>query len=491
MRLTYHSSGAGTQTGGRHNDRTFNLDKANNIDSTRTEKNLYVARSLNERDDSVKYITYGENKKNQLSFDERERKFYEREFKDYMNQRNKAAKKNGHPERCIDADKMRHTRRYEPRESIIEIGDRNKSVNCETLADVFGEFLKWHDKNFNSNIKTLNAAIHMDEATPHVHWRRVYEYTDRNGNKQPSMEQALKELGYERPDMSRPEGKFNNRQMTYTKDCRDKLIELCQERGIELETEPKVRTPNQQNLSKGEFLIAEQDNIIERQLNEIEQNKLDTRELIENYNSLVNDYQLLIDNNSIVEERCRELSLTNKSLEDSKKSKQEELNSVTEELDNISEQLEQAQQTIRDVQDLEERLKKTKAELKLLEDSKRQEIDYKRSLGGKCIVSQEVVEKARIGQLFEERLKDLNDRQHTLEKLEKSTHKDAQAIIDKANRDAQKIVNDANSKANSIESRLKNSTLEAELNKYKRLVSPELLKQLERDEKSHNRNFER
>lgn len=457
MRLTYHSSGSGVKTGGKHNDRSFNLDKASHIDATKTNKNLYIVRSLIE-DEQNKYIIYNENKKNQFTFDEREQLFYEYEFKNYIDQRNASARKNGHLERCINADKMRHTRRYEPREIIIEIGNRNQSVDSKTLADVFSEFLKWHDEKFGSNIKTLNAAFHFDEATPHVHWRRVFEYTDKNGNKQPSMEQALRQLGYQRPDLNRPEGKYNNRQMVYTKDCRNKLIALCQERSIELELEPKKRTPNQQNLSKGEFLIQQQDEEIERQ-------KIEYTEL---------------------EEKQTALQKNIHNIEDALNQQQNEYNRLMEESQRLNvennvneEKLKQYKDKLLQVAFYE----KNKSKIEVINKSFTEKIEMKTFFNSDKVKVEksELMPLLALSKEIEERIKNIEEREKQLNLKENSINKQAENIIQNAKHQAKNIIQNTSEQSLSLNEKVK-------LAKYEKLIGDNELTKREREQKQQQRS---
>ena len=50
---------------------------------------------------------------------------------------------------------------------------------------------------------------------------------------------SLRQMGIERPDPEKPEGRYNNAKQTYSAMCRKKLIELAQEREISLELTPK------------------------------------------------------------------------------------------------------------------------------------------------------------------------------------------------------------------------------------------------------------
>lgn len=99
--------------------------------------------------------------------------------------------------------------------SIDDIGvkhqkDSRKEGSVEPLILVFDEFKKEFDERFGSNMHIIDWSLHMDEATPHIHERHVFDATNRYGEIEPKQETALEELGFELPD---PE-KRDQRQIT-------------------------------------------------------------------------------------------------------------------------------------------------------------------------------------------------------------------------------------------------------------------------------------
>ncbi len=95
--------------------------------------------------------------------------------------------------------------------------------------------------------------MHLDEGTPHIHERHVFDVINKYGERQPKQEEALKELGFELPNPSKKSGKFNNRKMSYDAACRKLFIEICKKHGIEIEEEPIYG--GKQYLEKQEYII--------------------------------------------------------------------------------------------------------------------------------------------------------------------------------------------------------------------------------------------
>ena len=72
----------------------------------------------------------------------------------------------------------------------------------------------------------IDAALHRDElGGDHVHVRGVYIALDRDGNAIPRQKAALQHMGYERPNPSAPEGRYNNNKITFTRDLHERFLE--------------------------------------------------------------------------------------------------------------------------------------------------------------------------------------------------------------------------------------------------------------------------
>ena len=261
MRVTQHS--ARIKSAARHNDRDFDTTKASHIDSTRTGRNEY-------------YNCY-----EGMTFKQGERQFYNDNFGAMINDINERAQKAYHPERMTNADKLLASKKTMPEEVIFQIGNKDSKslVDSEKLMDVFDDFNAWHQDKFGDHIKVLNAALHVDEETPHIHVRRVWTYQHENGYQAIGQHKALKQMGYELPNPDAPRGKNNNLKQVYTAECREKWLDLCEVHGLKVEREPENRAPNEQNLQKNEFIIMQQ----QQQLRELE---LEKRDLKERFNYL-------------------------------------------------------------------------------------------------------------------------------------------------------------------------------------------------------------
>lgn len=246
MRATQHAHRCGSA---KHNDRAFDLDKAAHIDQSRVGDNKY-------------FCCY-----EGLPFEEAERKFYAENFQDMINDINERAERARHPERKTNASQLVTAKKTQPEEVIYQIGNKNQSITGEQLQAAYADYIQWHNQRFGRHVKLLSAALHVDETTPHIHERRVWVYDHERGFKGIGQHKALEQLGYTLPDPTKPRSKHNNLKMVYTAECREKWLECCRRRGIEVESEPLKRAPNEQNLAKGDYIIQSQEEQL-RQLQE-------------------------------------------------------------------------------------------------------------------------------------------------------------------------------------------------------------------------------
>lgn len=249
MRATQHSGRMGSP---RHNDRKFDTNKANHIDQTMENQNIYMSY-------------------NALPFDEAERQFYQDHFQEMIADINERAKKAYHPERMTDVDKLLQSKKTMPEEVILQIGDQDTHITAEQLQEVAEDFRNWHDKKFGEYVVFLDMALHVDEKTPHIHLRKVWMYEHEKGFKAIGQHKALEQMGYELPDKSKPRGRNNNLKQVYTAECREKWLEICKNHGLEIEERPLHRAPNEQNLKKNDYIIQKQ----EKKLQEINKNARD------------------------------------------------------------------------------------------------------------------------------------------------------------------------------------------------------------------------
>lgn len=203
-----------------------------------------------------------------------EMKFYER-YLQQLNEQNEKHLQQRQYKRVKSLEDFYNSKRYKPTEEILQYGHAGGDVpDKETYEKMTKEYasrkVKW-SKQHGNHLHVLDYANHYDEATPHTHLREIWDYKDDEGVLRVSQEEAMKRAGLELPDPSKPEGRYNNRSMTYTKMCREMWQDVCEQFGYEVERVPlengrkKSETVAQYHARKGRELEAKEQELTKRE----------------------------------------------------------------------------------------------------------------------------------------------------------------------------------------------------------------------------------
>ena len=245
MRCNSHNSRKGTGggvIGVKHNDRDFDYTKAEHIDDKRVKSNEYI-----------RYQQVGGN-----TLDEYEQAFYEQNFGIQLSEKNVNAIMNRHPDRVMTMEKFRKSVKTCPEESIFTVGNAKEPIPPNDLMNIYNDFIEWHQKEF-PNCVLLDAALHLDESNPHIHWRKVWVCHDSGGNLRVHQNNALAEMGIERPNLNKPSGRYNNAKITYTNTCHAKQIEIARRYGYDITAEPQAASKQGRALEQYKYdsLVAD------------------------------------------------------------------------------------------------------------------------------------------------------------------------------------------------------------------------------------------
>ena len=118
------------------------------------------------------------------------------------------------------------------------------------------EFFEEFERRFGKQIHILDWSLHLDESTPHIHERHVFDCENRYGEVAPQQEKALEALGFDLPNPDQKPGKLNNRKMTFDAACRAMLFDICERHGLHLDHEPEYG--GRKYLEKQEYILMKQ-----------------------------------------------------------------------------------------------------------------------------------------------------------------------------------------------------------------------------------------
>lgn len=228
MRATIHNGrtshlGAFTP---KHNDRSFNISHAEHIDPERVKLNRYWNWTGNP----------------ETTFEAAEIAFYEKHISAHLEAQNARYRAQRHAERAKTMDEYRKSPQTCPEEVILQIGKMGDTIPADMMARIIQEQINWEQQQF-PGVKVLDVALHMDEqGAPHIHERRAWVYMDRDGKLAISQNKALEQMGIELPNPDRPRGRFNNRKQVFSRMCREHLLQICKEHGLQIEEIPQEKS---------------------------------------------------------------------------------------------------------------------------------------------------------------------------------------------------------------------------------------------------------
>lgn len=245
MRMTIHNGRAGKDGAynPRHNDRNFDISHAEHIDPERMPGNIY----------------WNWTGKNDISFEDAERLFYEQHCRTHLDAKNARYIAQRHPERVRTMDEYRSNPRTCPEETLLMIGNRAEYIPPQTLRAICNALKNW-EENAVSGLTVLDMALHVDEqGAPHIHMRRAWIYRDENGTESISQGKALEGAGIPLPHPDKPQGRNNNRKQVFSQQERQALYEICRGYGLEslLEMQPRERSKSGQALTEYQAQQAE------------------------------------------------------------------------------------------------------------------------------------------------------------------------------------------------------------------------------------------
>ena len=224
------------------------MKNAENIEASRTIMNLYwdCANGLRTHEENSRFPTFTQHERNE----------YEKRYGGFIAGQNARNIKAGHAKRNRTVDDLLADVRICPEETIYQIGKEGDCPPPEMLLEIVQEFMDTIEERFGRHVHVLDWALHLDETSPHIHARQVFDVENRYGEMEPKQEKALEQLGIPLPFPDKKPSKVNNRKVAFDGICRELLLGICREHGLEVETEAIYG--GKMNRQKNDYIIAAQ-----------------------------------------------------------------------------------------------------------------------------------------------------------------------------------------------------------------------------------------
>ena len=137
--------------------------------------------------------------------------FYEIHYAHFVENQNARNAKIRHTERNRTIEDLLAGKKTCPEETIYQFGTLDEHASVEDLVLVVTEFMSEFHERFGTHVHLLDWALHLDESTPHIHERHVFDCENKYGEVAPQQEKALEALGFNLPDPNKPLSRRNNR----------------------------------------------------------------------------------------------------------------------------------------------------------------------------------------------------------------------------------------------------------------------------------------
>lgn len=257
-----------------HNDRKFDLDKAEHIEQERTKENIYWHYLQKENPD--------------MDFSTAEKTFYKDHFEEALSIRNSSYIQHENKKQVKTLEE--YMQEHCPEETIWMIGNAEDMIPAKILHNVWTEQKTWMEAMF-PQVTVLDWALHVDEqGAPHIHERHVFIGHDKRGLEVVGQNKALAEMGISAPNPQRPTGRHNNAKMTYTAICRQHFQELCKRHGLDIEVQPRERS--EMGLTQAEYKTRQEEKAAARaemKMKAAEQTVNGLKEIEEQVSRQIND----------------------------------------------------------------------------------------------------------------------------------------------------------------------------------------------------------
>lgn len=253
------------------------------IDAQKFELNRYWKFEQKDRTFSIKKIDGGKG-----GFDARKHELaiYEKLYGDGLAARNERYTREGHKDRCQTIKNLYSNPKTAPLETIFQIGNSQMILDGvmepeemkQKLTEAWNQTMRQVVGMGKGMVIPLDAALHCEEAVPHIHFRAALGARDRYGHFVPNQSAALKAMGFDgrNPDTGKKD-RYHNPLVAYTDRVREIFYVECEKQGLVIDREVTSESHRQVEILAFKLEKAKQDvAAAQEQLQQMEREKAET-----------------------------------------------------------------------------------------------------------------------------------------------------------------------------------------------------------------------
>lgn len=223
MKATFEADKCGGASSARHNDRSFDIGKADNIDSIEHDRVWF-------RPDNAPTIRVPlQQYDNGLARYEQD--YYRERFGAAIEAQKERHIKSRHKDRVAGctAERYYNSNQTCPTSLVLQVGKDGDYQDRKKFLQMLNAAIRdMEQETDDARVKVLSVSLHAGETSLHAHCRVLYEVKDRYGNWVQDQEKCLEKLGYELPEPDRKKGRHNNRKMVWTAEQRQKWYDTVE-----------------------------------------------------------------------------------------------------------------------------------------------------------------------------------------------------------------------------------------------------------------------
>ena len=120
--------------------------------------------------------------------------YYKLHYTNFTEKQNERNAKIRHTERNRSTEDLLTSKKTCPEESIYQLGTLESHASPKELFQIATEFMDEFHERFGKHVHILDWALHLDEGTPHIHERHVFDCENKYGEIAPQQEKRWKHL---------------------------------------------------------------------------------------------------------------------------------------------------------------------------------------------------------------------------------------------------------------------------------------------------------